>query len=296
MKRYFALFTMVCLSALTLFTACNEKYPGYKKASDGLYYKFYKHDVSAAKPKPTDFLKVGMSCYLNDSLYFDWQELNSGVYSQLSSPRFAGDLQSAYAMMHLGDSASFYIKADSVALLYYDQDPQAVGLKPEDYFRYEIKLLEIKTQEEFQANVEELKNKMMKASINAFDTYIKENNINVSPLDSRVYVVPLEKGKGRCPVKGERVEIDFSASLLNGQPIGTTFGREEKFSFVLGEGFVIPGWEVIVPTMRVGDRVRAFIPFEMAYGEHSVADIPPYANLVYEIKLLGITPVDVENQ
>ena len=60
-------------------------------------------------------------------------------------------------------------------------------------------------------------------------------------------------------------------------------------SVVLGEGATIQGWEEIVPKMHLGDRVKAIIPFDMAYGEHSVGSIPPYANLVYDIKLLKIT-------
>jgi FKBP-type peptidyl-prolyl cis-trans isomerase len=90
-------------------------------------------------------------------------------------------------------------------------------------------------------------------------------------------------------VKGEKVELDFSATLLNGQSVGSTFDSPEKFSFVLGEGFTIQGWEEIVPKMHLGERITAIIPFDMAYGEHSVGSIPAYANLVYDIKLLKIT-------
>ena len=67
----------------------------------------------------------------------------------------------------------------------------------------------------------------------ALDEYVVNNNINVTPEPSGVYIIPIEKGKGRCPVKGEKVELDFSATLLNGQPVGSTFDSPEKFSFVL---------------------------------------------------------------
>lgn len=296
MKRNYSFLMLVCLMALTLFTACNQKFPGYKKTADGLYYKFYEQNTSAPKPKPTDFLKVGMACYLNDELYYDWQESQTGVYSQLTAPKFAGDLQEAYAMMHLGDSASFYVKADSIAVLYYDQDPKAVNLKPEDYFRYEVKLLEIMSQEEFQTNLNQLKERMINESKEAFQNYIAENNIAVEPLESGIYIIPTEKGKGRCPEKGEKVELDFDAKLLNGVSIGSTKDMEKKLTFVLGDGSVIPGWEEIVPQMHLGERVTAVIPFEMAYGEHDVPGIPPYANLVYDIKLLKITTVEEQEK
>ena len=289
MKKQFVLFALVCLSAMMLFSSCTQKYPGYKKTQSGLYYKFHNRNTLATQPKLTDFLRVEMKCYLDDSLYYDWRGTQHEVYTQLQKPIFAGDLQEAYAMMHVGDSASFYVKADSVAAMYYDQDPNAVGLTPEDYFRYEVKLAEVKTEDEFQSDIEKMKESMKAQSKMALEEYIINNNINVTRENSGVYIIPLEKGNGRCPVKGERVELDFSASLLNGQLVGSTFNSPEKFSFVLGEGYTIQGWEEIVPKMHLGDRVKAIIPFDMAYGEHSVGDIPAYANLVYDIKLLKIT-------
>ena len=288
MKKLVLFFTMICLTAV-MFTACTQKYPGYKKTSGGLYYKFYSNNATAVKPELTDFLRVDMVCYLNDSLYFDWRESENEVYAQLTEPRFPADLHEAYAMMHVGDSASFYIKADSIALKYYEQDPAEVGIKAGDYFRYEVKLLDVMTQEEFQANIERLKESMIEESKRALAEYIVENQIAVTPEPSGVYIIPLEKGKGRCPVKGEKVELDFSASLLNGQSVGTTFDSPDKFSFVLGEGYTIQGWEEVVPKMHLGERVLAIIPYDLAYGEHSLGSIPAYSNLVYDIKLLKIT-------
>lgn len=288
MKKLRVLSIITCLVAFTLLTACGRRFQGYDKTDDGLYYKFHIQNKNAPKPKQTDFLRVGMACYLNDMLYYDWQE-NESVYSQLTPSAFPGDLQEAYAMMHLGDSASFYIKADSVAIHYYDKDPEEVGLKSDDYFRYEIKLLEIMPEEKFQAGIDWMKEKMINESREELEDYIKSNNITVTPLESGIYIVSTEKGRGRCPVKGEKVELDFESKLLNGRLLASTFGKTEKFSFVLGSGYVIPGWEEIVPQMHLGERVTAVIPFEMAYGEHSVTGIPPYANLLYDIKLLNIT-------
>lgn len=288
MKKLNVLLTVVCLASV-VFTSCTQRFPGYKKTSDGLYYKFYSSNPTAVTPKLTDFLKVEIACYLDDSLYYDWRETKNEVYAQLAESRFPADLHEAYAMMHVGDSASFYIKADSIAIKYYEQDPAMVGLKADDYFRYEVKLLEVKTQEEFQADIEQMKQTMIEKSEKALADYLAKNNITVSPEPSGVYIIPMEKGKGRCPVKGEKVELDFSASLLNGQSVGSTFGSPDKFSFVLGEGNALQFWEEVVPKMHLGERVQAIIPFDLAYGERSVGSIPAYSNLVYDIKLLKIT-------
>ena len=289
MKKKYSFFALVCLMAMAMLTACSEKFPGYKKTADGLYYKFYHQDTAAHKPNATDYVKVEMACYLHDALYYDWQKIGNEVYSQLKESKFAGDLMEAYNMMHVGDSASFYIKADSTTVLYFDQDPAAIGLKAEDYFRFEVKLVDALTQEQFKANIERNREQMRQASRQRLADYIEREGITATPTSSGVYIIPVETGKGRCPVTGDKVELDFEAFLLDGTSVGSTYGQDEKLSFVLGEGNTLPGWEEVVPLMHLGERVRAIMPFEMAYGEHQVGDIPAYSNLVYDIKLLKIT-------
>lgn len=289
MKKKYSFFALVCLMAMAMLTACGGKFPGYKKTADGLYYKFYHQDVAAPQPNANDFVKVEMACYLHDSLYYDWQKLTGDVYTQLKASKFAGDLWAAYSMMHVGDSASFYIKADSTAVLYYDQNPAEVGLKADDYFRFEVKLVDAITKEQFQANIERMKEQMKQASRQRLADYIEHEGITVAPTNSGVYILPVEKGKGRCPVAGDKVELDFEAFLLDGQSVGSTYGQDEKLSFVVGEGNTLPGWEEVVPLMHLGERVRAIMPFDMAYGDHQVGEIPAYSNLVYDIKLLKIT-------
>ena len=289
MKKKYSFIALVCLTALAMLTACGEKFPGYKKTADGLYYKFYHQDAAAHKPNATDYVKVEMACYLHDALYYDWQKIGNEVYSQLKESKFAGDLMEAYNMMHVGDSASFYIKADSTAVLYFDQDPAAIGMKADDYFRFEVKLVDALTKEQFKATIERNREQMRQASRQRLADYIEREGITATPTSSGVYIISVETGKGRCPVTGDKVELDFEAFLLDGTSVGSTYGQDEKLSFVLGEGNTLPGWEEVVPLMHLGERVRAIMPFEMAYGEHQVGDIPAYSNLVYDIKLLKIT-------
>ena len=292
MRRHCFSFALLCVAFMTLFASCgqkDQKFPGYKKTSDGLYYRFYNQNKANALPNKTDFLKMSIMCYLDDSLYYDWAETQGIIHLQLAEPRFKADLHSAVAMMREGDSASFYIKADSIASVYYSQDPVAVGLKDEDYFRYEIKMLEIKTKEEFQAEIDQMKVDMQNESKEALAAYIADNNIDVTPTESGIYIIPISNGKGRCPEQGEKVEVNYEVYLLDGTKVGSSFDQNEKFSFVLGEGYAIPGWEEVVPMMHQGDKVRAVIPYEMAYGEHDMGNVKPYSNLVYDIELLNIT-------
>ena len=88
MKKHCFLFAMLCLAAMMLLTACTQKFPGYKESPNGLYYKFYSQNPSAVQPKLTDYMRLQMACYLNDSLYYDFQE--SGMpCSPSSGSRFS---------------------------------------------------------------------------------------------------------------------------------------------------------------------------------------------------------------
>jgi FKBP-type peptidyl-prolyl cis-trans isomerase FkpA len=65
--------------------------------------------------------------------------------------------------------------------------------------------------------------------------------------------------------------------------------RDEPFSFKLGAGEVIAGWDLGVARMSIGDKVRLTIPPELAYGPAGYPGaIPPNATLVFEVELLGI--------
>lgn len=288
MKKNYLFFATICLSAMVLLTACNDKFPGYRKTADGLYYKFYHHDASAQKPNQTDFVKLEMACYLDDSLYYDWRGTGNDVYAQLNGSKFAGDLHEAYAMMHVGDSASFYIKADSIAVRYYDQDPDKVGLKPEDYFRYEVKLVEVKTQEEFKASIEGVQLEALREqSEQAFWDYLKENNITEYTA-SGLFFSKSVTTQGAMPQKGQTACIKFVASYLDGVLLGTSDQLGEVYEVAYGEGKVLRGLEEGIGLMRVGEKARLVLPYTLAYGSQAYGSIPPYSNLVFDVELIEI--------
>src|SRR5690606_17063927 len=69
----------------------------------------------------------------------------------------------------------------------------------------------------------------------------------------------LAEGRGRQPRAGDTVVVHYVGWLTDGQKFDSSLDRDEPFSFVLGRGQVIEGWEVGVAQMRVGDRVRLTI-------------------------------------
>jgi FKBP-type peptidyl-prolyl cis-trans isomerase len=96
-------------------------------------------------------------------------------------------------------------------------------------------------------------------------------------------------GTGAAPKRGDTVNVHYTGWLEDGTKFDSSVDRDEPFSFVLGTGQVIQGWDQGVAKMRVGDKVRLTIPPELAYGERGYPGaIPPSATLIFEVELLSI--------
>jgi len=99
----------------------------------------------------------------------------------------------------------------------------------------------------------------------------------------------LQVGTGEMPENGQTVVVHYSGWLTDGMQFDSSYNRGEPFSFLLGAGNVIPGWEEGVSTMKVGGKRQLLIPPDLAYGDQGAGGlIPPGATLIFEVELLEI--------
>ena len=95
------------------------------------------------------------------------------------------------------------------------------------------------------------------------------------------------EGNGEKPEVGKMVQMHYTDKLLDGTVFDSSVERGEPFSFVLGVGQVIPGWDEGVQLMSKGEKGVLYIPYYLAYGERQAGEkILPFSNLMFEVELV----------
>lgn len=99
----------------------------------------------------------------------------------------------------------------------------------------------------------------------------------------------LTEGQGKLADEGDEVVVHYVGTFLDGTKFDSSLDRGQPFSFVLGSGQVIQGWEQGVLGMKVEEKRKLTIAPELAYGEAGIPGaIPPDSTLVFEVELLEI--------
>ncbi len=99
----------------------------------------------------------------------------------------------------------------------------------------------------------------------------------------------LTVGSGQEAKSGDKVQVHYLGTLENGTKFDASYDRGEAFSFNLGAGQVIKGWDEGVVGMREGGKRKLTIGPEMGYGARGAGGvIPPNATLIFEVELLKV--------
>lgn len=105
---------------------------------------------------------------------------------------------------------------------------------------------------------------------------------------SQLKIEDLTVGTGAEAVAGKKVTVNYVGTLTDGTKFDSSYDRNQPFSFVLGSGQVIAGWDQGLAGMKVGGKRRLTIPPELGYGAQATGSIPANSTLVFEVELLGV--------
>jgi len=96
-------------------------------------------------------------------------------------------------------------------------------------------------------------------------------------------------GTGESPKQGKQVRVHYTGRLTDGKKFDSSVDRGQPFTFTIGVGQVIKGWDEGVATMKVGGKRQLMIPPSLGYGARGAPPaIPPNADLIFDVELLGV--------
>jgi len=107
-------------------------------------------------------------------------------------------------------------------------------------------------------------------------------------MNDKVEILDEVVGTGAEAVAGKSVTVNYVGTLTDGTKFDSSYDRNEPFTFNLGAGEVIQGWDQGVVGMKVGGKRKLTIPPSLGYGSADMGVIPPDSTLIFEVELLKV--------
>ncbi|MBR3551190.1 MAG: FKBP-type peptidyl-prolyl cis-trans isomerase [Bacteroidales bacterium] len=200
---------------------------------------------------------------------------------------YEGDMFAALRTMHVGDSATFIF--DGPKFFENMMNPGQEYEFGDDPLYLDVKLYGLMKKADFEKAKSEYEAQLgarQEQEKTEIEKYLNENpGLKQQPVG--VYVKSVKKGTGAKVEPMQTVKVHYTGRFVDGTVFDSSVERGEPFTFTVGAGQVIPGWDATVSEMKVGDKVTVLIPSDLAYGEGRQG-IPPYSPLVFDIELLEI--------
>jgi peptidylprolyl isomerase len=126
-------------------------------------------------------------------------------------------------------------------------------------------------------------------TINSDQEQISMNLDNAVTTPSGLKYIDVKEGAGVSPEKGKTVAVHYTGTLEDGTKFDSSRDRGRPFSFKIGVGQVIKGWDEGVMSMKVGGQRTLIIPPDLGYGARGAGGvIPPNATLIFDVELLDV--------
>ncbi len=219
----------------------------------------------------------------------------------LKYPHFDADIYEAVALMSEGDSASFWINADSMYLKVF-RKPFPESIMHGSDLKVTIKTLKIRSQQEYKdeqtayydSNLKEKPEviaKRKKKEEAKIQEYIKKSGFDFKKTNKGVYYTILEKklDNDKLPNEASAVVFNYVGQLIDGQIFESSYEDVgHSITFTVGSGDVIEGWDDVFRHIPNGAKAKIIIPSHLAYGNIAKDKIPANSILIFDVHVVAI--------
>ncbi len=272
---------MSIVVAGAMLTACNQF--KNQKTESGLKYQFFTQNESGKKAKIGDLITFDFKIQNStDSTLQSTFSTGNPIKMPLQKGTFKGAFEEGLAMLAAGDSAVFFVSADS--LFKAAQQPLPPVVKPGSDLKFTVKMISVQTMEEFNnATIQKQKDEPKIVA-----DFVAKNFPTATKTASGISYVITKEGTGATIKTGDNVLINYTGKFFNGKTFDSSVGRE-PIEFLAGTGRVIKGWDEILLLMKKGEKRTVVIPSELGYGSQgSQGAIEPYTPLMFDMEVVDI--------
>lgn len=269
---------------------------GFKTTETGIEYKIIK-DEKGQTPAIGDMVELHMVARYKDenidTSLFDSYKMNNNMPMQfpMPAPSFKGDIAEAFMLLSAGDSAIIRMSIDSVK--------KQPGVQLPDYMKsgqkieYTVKMVSVKSQAAVKEERDQHAAKQKGVDDQILQDYFRQNNLQPSKTPSGLYYIIEKEGTGPTAKSGQVATVNYTGRTLDGKVFDSNtdpaMGHADPFTFEIGRGQVIPGWDEGLTLFKKGTKAKLFIPSGMAYADQSPSPaIPADAVLMFDIEVIAI--------
>jgi FKBP-type peptidyl-prolyl cis-trans isomerase len=297
---------LITIAAFTaaLFASCDAgPFPGYEEAENGTYFLLHTKGTGTTTVDTGGavFVKIKFKSE-NDSVFMDInKQTQAASYPmRVDKSEFKGDFLDMFMRLHVGDSASFFVRLDSLKKYYAEEfkfQGEYAKYDTMQYLGFTVKVDSIYDRKKVQgiraeAEAAQKKQQEMVMAMQAeeplaIEKYIAEKKITVKPSANGVYYIETSKGKGENIKDGQTVTLKYRGTFLDGEEFDSSERSGQPLTFVVGQHQVIPGMEEGVMMMKNGGKGTLIIPSAQAYRDGG-GRMKPFATLVFDIEVVDV--------
>ena len=280
----------VCSVVFALSACHNSSQNKYETTDGGLQYLYREKSESDVTPQAGNKLLLDVKYFdEKDSLIFNSQDISSRFIMDFDKPETPGaTINDAFSMMHEGDSMSVLINAYK----FYLGAGQLQELKKIDStktLRFELRLIKILSPDVIEKEIEKQAKLLKEEEEYLLQEFIAKQYPDAKPTQSGLYFIETTAGEGPLITKNNTVAIHYTATYINGEPIYSTYQRNDPLVFEVADPNVWPCLAEAVQHMRKGGRATIIAPSKLAAGENGDKQlkIPPRKTVIFDLEVVA---------